>query len=219
MARERGLRDRKKAQTRRRLADVAAGLFAEHGYDAVSIVDVARAADVSDQTVYNYFPVKQDLVLDQADEIRERYGQVILDRPDGTSPASALRVLVEEDIERFRHADLKLARGEFPAQCLASSVLRRYALEAREQQAHTISAAIITTCPDLHGVVVRAHAAALVSVIQSITDQIGARVLEGATSDAAAADMTRAADIAFDELDRSFLTVTLNPAAGTSSSS
>jgi AcrR family transcriptional regulator len=70
---------------------VAAALFGEHGYDAVSIVDVARAADVSDQTVYNYFPAKQDLVLDRADEILDWYRQVILERPKGTSPASALR--------------------------------------------------------------------------------------------------------------------------------
>jgi AcrR family transcriptional regulator len=208
MTRERGIRDRKKAETRQRIADVAAALFGEHGYDAVSIVDVARAADVSDQTVYNYFPAKQDLVLDRADEIRDRYRRVILERPKGTSPASALRPLVEEDIDRYRYADPKLARGEFPAQCLASSVLRRFALEVREQQVDTVSAAIAETCPAVHPIVARAHAAALISVVQTITDQIGACVLDGAPSDAAAEDMMRAAAVALDDLDHCFLTGT-----------
>lgn len=212
MVREHGLRDRKKAQTRHRLADVAARLFAEHGYDAVSIADVAHAADVSDQTVYNYFSAKQELVLDRAEEIRERYVQVVLDRARGTSPAAALRVLVIEDIVRFQHADGSLARGEFPAQCLKSPVLRRYALEARESQADSICEATVVTCPTLHPVVARAHAAAVVSVIQTITDQIGACVLDGADRDTSAQDMTRAAEIALSDLDRCFRIITLSAA-------
>jgi AcrR family transcriptional regulator len=208
MPREQGLRDRKKAQTRERIADVAAGLFADRGYEAVSILDVARAADVSDQTVYNYFPAKQDLVLDRAEEIRERYGRVLLERPRGTSPADALRPLVAEDIDRYRQEDPRLARGEFPAQCLTSGVLRRFALEVREQQANTIAAAIQETSPAIPAIVARAHAAALVSVIQTITDQIGARILAADFSDTAAADLMRAAALALDDLDRTFHSVT-----------
>lgn len=208
MTRERGLRDRKKAQTRERLADIAAGLFAKHGYDAVAIADVARAADVSDQTVYNYFPAKQDLVLDRADEICERYGRAVLERPEGVSPASALRAVVEEDFQAYRHEDPNLARGEFPALCLKSSVLRRLALEAREQQADTVATAILETSPTIHPVVARAHAAALIAVIQAITDQLGASVVNGDPLEAADGEMTRAANIAFDDLDRHFLAIT-----------
>ena len=215
---EQSLRDRKKAQTRERLADVAAELFAERGYDAVSMVDVARAADVSDQTVYNYFNAKQDLVLDRAEEIRERYERVVLERPEGSSPASALRPLVEEDIDRYRHADPRLARGEFPVQCLKSRVLRRFALETRDQQADTVSAAIRQTCPGIHPVVARAHAAALISVVQTVTDRIGALLLDGDPSDGAAADLLRAATVALDDLDRCFLTITSAAPAGVSPS-
>jgi AcrR family transcriptional regulator len=203
-----GLRDRKKAQTRERLADVAAALFGEHGYDAVSVQDVAREADVSDQTVYNYFPAKHDLVLDRVDEFRERYGRVVRERPRGTSPASALSPLVEEDIVRYRHEDPLLARGEFPAQCLESAVLRRFALEAREQQADTVAAAITETDPGIAPIVARAHAAALVSVIQTMTDQIGGKIRDADTSDAAAEALRRAATAAFDDLDHHFQTIT-----------
>jgi AcrR family transcriptional regulator len=198
VSQERGLRDRKKAQTRERIADVAAGLFAKHTYEAVSIADVARAADVSDQTVYNYFSAKQELVLDRVDEFLVRYRQVVLERVAGVSPAEAVRPLVEQDIDRYRHADPELARGEFPAQCVASSVLRRFALEFREQQIDAVAAAIVAT----------AHAAALISIVQTITDRIGASILAGTPSEALAAEMARDAAGAFDDLNRAFHCIT-----------
>lgn len=206
-----GLRDRKKAQTRDRLADVAAALFAEHGYDEVSIQDVARHADVSDQTVYNYFPAKHDLVLDRAEEIRQRYGRVLAERPSRTSPAEALRRLVDADIQRFFDDDPVLARGQFPALCLGSPVLRRFALESREQQTNTIADAITQTSPTIPAIVAKAHAAALISVIQTITDSVGASVLSGAAPAAAANDMQHAADVAFDELERQFHAIAGEP--------
>ncbi|HEV2636339.1 MAG TPA: helix-turn-helix domain-containing protein [Actinocrinis sp.] len=204
MPRESGLRDRKKLQTRRRLADAAALLFAEKGYDAVTMTEVARAAEVSEQTVYNYFPAKQDLVLDLAETIRERYGRVTRDREQGISPARALEPLIREDIERYRTTQLHEARGEFPAQCLESAVLRRFALEERERQTRTICDAIIATDPDIPTVVAYSHAAALVAVIQVIIDDIGACVLARSAQDTAAATMQATVQDAFDHLDRVF---------------
>jgi len=51
---EEPLRVRKKIQTRRRIADAAASLFAAKGYEAVTIAEIARLAEVSEQTVYNF---------------------------------------------------------------------------------------------------------------------------------------------------------------------
>jgi AcrR family transcriptional regulator len=205
MARELGLRERKKLELRGQLADVAAALFAERGYDAVSISDVAAAANVSYQTVYNYFPAKQDLALDRADEIRAMYDHAVRERPEGTSPAEALRPLVLEDIDRYRRSDLKLDRGEHPALCVDSPTFRGFALLARERDAHTVAAAISETNPSIHPLVGHAHAAALVSVVQAMTDRVGVKVLAGEVSDAAADDMARDADAAFDALDQQFL--------------
>ncbi|AGL17369.1 TetR family transcriptional regulator [Actinoplanes sp. N902-109] len=60
-----GLRERKKREMRRRLSDTAAQLFLRHGFDAFRVADVAEACGVSEKTVFNYFPTKESLVLDQ----------------------------------------------------------------------------------------------------------------------------------------------------------
>lgn len=192
-----GLRERKKLETRHRLGDVAARLFSQHGYDAVTIADVALAAEVSEQTVYNYFPSKHDLVLDRDEEIRERFGRVVRDRPVGATPADALLVIAREDIQRYVEADTSLARGEFPAQCLESPVLRRFALEGRDRQTDTIAAAILETNPGINALVVRAHAAALVSVIQSVTDRIGRAILDDAGRAGIAKSLRADTELAF----------------------
>jgi AcrR family transcriptional regulator len=61
-----GLRERKKAATRALIAACAARLFAVSGFRAVSMAEVALAAEVSEQTVYNHFPTKESLVFDRA---------------------------------------------------------------------------------------------------------------------------------------------------------
>ncbi len=60
-----GLRERKKREMRRQLSDTAARLFLQHGFDAFRVADVAEACGVSEKTVFNYFPTKESLVLDQ----------------------------------------------------------------------------------------------------------------------------------------------------------
>jgi AcrR family transcriptional regulator len=57
----------------------------------VSVSDVAKAAEVSEQTVYNYFPAKERLVLDRDDELRDRLTNLIRSRPPGISAVAAIR--------------------------------------------------------------------------------------------------------------------------------
>lgn len=201
MAAEAGLRERKRARTRQHIADTAARLFAGHGYDQVSIPDVARAAEVSDQTVYNYFPLKQDLVLDRADEFRERIYRAVLDRPAGTSPAHAARALAHIDVERYRHADIEELRGQFPALCAGSAAIRRGALEMYDDQAQAVAAAITETCPDVHPAVARVHASALVAVFQMITERTGRSIVDDTPAGPVADELAATVDIALDDLD------------------
>jgi hypothetical protein len=122
-----------------------------------------------------------------------------------------LHPLIVATIALCRDEDPALARAEFPAQCVLSPVLRRFALEFRERQARTIATAIRTTDPDVPDVVAHAHAAALVWAVQSITDDIGSHVLADDFSDESADRMRRTAALAFDHLDRVFRFTTTAP--------
>lgn len=67
-----GLRERKKEALRRHISDVATRRFAERGFDAVSVEQIADEVGVSKVTVFNYFPRKEDLVFDRQDELLAR---------------------------------------------------------------------------------------------------------------------------------------------------
>jgi AcrR family transcriptional regulator len=86
---ELGLRERKKQQTRAAIREAAMRLFLERGFDQVSVAEVARAADVSEQTVFNYFPTKEDLVYERMDTFEEELLAAVRDRPSGESPLRA----------------------------------------------------------------------------------------------------------------------------------
>lgn len=86
-----GLRERKKRETRLRIADIATGLFMMRGFDEVTVADVARAADVSVNTVFNYFKTKEDLFFDRQEEIVEQAGAAFRDRRPGESAVALFR--------------------------------------------------------------------------------------------------------------------------------
>src|SRR5580698_5784542 len=97
-----GLRELKKARTRRLIADTAARLFAERGYEHVAVADVARAAEVAEQTVYNYFPSKEQLVTDREEQVQDRLCDLIRSRPAAVTPAAAIRDFVLESVDAIR---------------------------------------------------------------------------------------------------------------------
>src|SRR2546425_13276620 len=97
-----GLRARKKARTRQVIADAAARLFAQRGYEQVAVSDVAREAEVSEQTVYNYFQTKEQLVTDRDQLVQAELSRMIRTRPPGTPPAAAIREYVLDPVEGIR---------------------------------------------------------------------------------------------------------------------
>jgi AcrR family transcriptional regulator len=99
---EQGLRQRKKERTRQAITDAAMRMFLERGFDRVSLLDIAAAASVSVQTVYNYFPTKADLVFDEADQITGDLLHALRHRPAGESALSAIRGYFASIPERVR---------------------------------------------------------------------------------------------------------------------
>ena len=85
-----GLRERKKARTRQAISDIATGMFMERGFEAVTVAEIAEAADVSVKTVFNYFGSKEELFLDREAEIFAAITGAIADRPQGRSITEAL---------------------------------------------------------------------------------------------------------------------------------
>jgi len=106
-----GLRERKKAQTRRRIAQTALRLFTERGFEAVTVNEIAEAAEVAKATLFAYFPSKESLALEGVAE--EDLAGVVTARPVGQSPVAALRahyrVFAENPLEE-KERDALLTR-------------------------------------------------------------------------------------------------------------
>ncbi|MEV6635639.1 TetR family transcriptional regulator [Actinoplanes sp. NPDC051470] len=86
-----GLRELKKERTRQLISESANRLFAERGFDAVRVAEVARAAEVSEATVFNYFPAKEDLFFAGLDDFGDRLVAAVHDRPPGEPVLTACR--------------------------------------------------------------------------------------------------------------------------------
>lgn len=94
-----GLRERKKQRTRETISEVAIALFLEHGFDQVSVADIAAAAEVSKPTLFRYFPTKEDLVVQRFADHQDEAAEVVRNRPAGVSPLDALHRHFVEGLE------------------------------------------------------------------------------------------------------------------------
>jgi TetR/AcrR family transcriptional regulator, regulator of mycofactocin system len=100
----RGLRERKKQRTRALIASVALELFGQRGYSATTVADIAAAAEVSERTVFTYFPTKEDILFSDHAVFRERLTEALERRPAGTSVLDTLRDFVIENLSAIDEA-------------------------------------------------------------------------------------------------------------------
>src|SRR4051794_17105525 len=86
-----GHRERKKQRTREQIVDAAFKLFAERGYAATTVADIAAAADIAPRTFFSYFPSKEEVVFYDFEGLFASLSEAIRGRPDGVSAIDALR--------------------------------------------------------------------------------------------------------------------------------
>src|SRR5262249_51799790 len=121
-----GLRERKKQRTRETIARAGAELFAERGYHATTLPEIAEAADVSTRTIFAYFPSKEDILFSKFAQMKEALAQALTERPEGTDALETVRdfILSSHDAER-NELDEKLHH------CIESDPTLRSHLRAR----------------------------------------------------------------------------------------
>ncbi|MGW6688479.1 TetR/AcrR family transcriptional regulator [Streptomyces sp. NPDC054961] len=135
-----GRRERKKAQTRKALADSALRLFLERGYDGVGVRDVAEAADVSVTTLFKHFPSKEALVFDEDADSGASLVAAVRDRAPGRSVLRALCAhLVEEGAAGPSDDPQDLARVTLVRR---TPELQEYGDRMRQRHARALAAAI-----------------------------------------------------------------------------
>jgi AcrR family transcriptional regulator len=196
-----GLRARKKTQTRRLIADTAARLFAEHGYEQVAVSDVAHEAGVAEQTVYNYFRTKEALVTDRDQQIQDTMSELIRSRPQGVSPAAAVRTFVLSSVQHIDKIPPDMWRGELGYLATLSPSIHRLSLELTDRQATALGQAIADSS-DLSPEVARLHGIALAGVFQIMITDAGRMTSEGRTQGEIAQVLYDVVATMIDEMDR-----------------
>jgi AcrR family transcriptional regulator len=175
-----GLRERKKQQTRELLAETARRLFTERGFERVSVAEIARAADVSEKTVFNYFPTKEDLVYWRLESFEEELLGTIRDRAPGEPVVDAFGRFVRQPRGMLATYDAE-TRQRLAA--LSRMIATSPALLAREQQifaGYTASlAALLAKETGESGVEPWVVANALMGVHRALVDFARGRIVAG----------------------------------------
>ena len=189
-----GLRESKKQHTRERIASEAMRLFATRGFDHVTVAEVAEAAEVSEKTVFNYFPTKEDLFFDEVPARAAAFAAAIREREPGQSVLAALRNLQDRDSSRLTSAEF----ATFARIIEDSPALRAKELEVMRFFAETLAETLHSELR-VSEVDARIAATALVGVHAHFFRQARRQALEGRHGPAAArrlrGDLARAYEL------------------------
>ncbi|MGI5446526.1 TetR/AcrR family transcriptional regulator [Streptomyces sp. CA-243310] len=193
-----GLRESKKLRTRQRLAATALELFLERGFDAVSVADVAAAAEVSKPTLFRYFPSKEDLILDRFADHQDEAARIVRDREGDRTPAGALHAhflagLAERDpiTGLCDHPDVLAFQGLLYSTASLEGRMAHYTAREVELLAEVLEGESVAP------LAARMAATHLVAVRQGLGRANWARIASGVTADDAYPAAVADADQAF----------------------
>ena len=193
-----GLRERKKQQTRQAIFEASQRLFARRGFGDVTVAEIARDANVSEMTVFNYFPTKEDLFYAGMQFFEEQLVDAVLNRPRGESALKAFRRRVLEGAENLatrERAEAILKAGKAMA---ASPSLRAREREIVEEYTRRLAEVL----GDETGVEALVAASAMMSAHRAVVAHIREQVAAGRRGPGLAEDFKAQARRAFGRLER-----------------
>jgi AcrR family transcriptional regulator len=200
-----GLRERKKQQTRELIAETARTLFSERGFEQVTVAEIARAANVSTQTVFNYFPTKEDLVYWRLESFEEELLTTLRERAPGETVLAAFGRFVRAPRGMLGDYDAE-ARERLAA--VTRMIVASPSLLAREQQifdgfTSTLAALLaVEVGAGEDDIAPRVAANALMGVHRALVDFTRRRIVAGARHPALAREVRAQADDALALLER-----------------
>ncbi len=95
------LRSKHSNETRQRIVEVALARFAEHGFDATTVEEIAAAADISPRTFFRYFPTKDAVLFDKIERHMVELCERIEQRPNDEPAADTLVAVLTEMVEQL----------------------------------------------------------------------------------------------------------------------
>ncbi|MET8286365.1 helix-turn-helix domain-containing protein [Streptomyces sp. NPDC005132] len=194
-----GLRERKKQRTHAAISDAAIALFLEHGFNQVSVAQVAEAAEVSKRTVFAYFPAKEDLVVHRLADHETEIARVVRGRPPHTAPLTALR---EHFVQGLRERDPITGLNDHPqVRRVHRMILDAPSLVARMERFKTGSeralARALRETADTSELTARLAAVQIVAVHWTLAQDNAERLAHGESADARHPGAVADADHAF----------------------
>jgi len=192
-----GLRETKKQQTRRAIADAALPLFLEHGFDQVTVTEVARRVGLSGQTVFNYFPTKEDLFFDLRAEAEDELARVVRERQPAGCPVEAVRDHLLEAIATLsRSTPDRAMQLQFWQTIAASPALRAREREIGERAEAALAAELEET--DIPAPVLLAGAIA--GLRRAVQRELRRRITAGESETSVRRNLAEPTRTAFDML-------------------
>ena len=191
------LRERKKQRTRQAISDAATALFAERGFDAVTIDEVAAAAEVSKKTIFNYFGSKEDLLFDEAEAAEARLLAAVRGREPGEPVLAAVRRYTLAGIERMCSGEDPWIAKMAPLLSESGALRRRYS-EISDHMAHSL-AEVIRHEAGARATDVRPYvtAQALLAINRAVVESAQRRLAAGADGRTLGAALRREAERAY----------------------
>jgi AcrR family transcriptional regulator len=213
-----GLRELKKEQTRRLIADTAWRLFADRGFDKVTVAEIARQAQVAEATVFNYFDSKEELFYSRLEAFWAQLIEAVADRPSGEPALTAFQRALLSEGGLLAQAEAGHAEALDRLQTINRVIDQSPALQAREQQALSASAdalaALLTADTGAPPGDLRPQVAAnaLMGAHRALIAHVRRRVLSGDNLAGLAAEVRTLAAAAFELLGKGLCDYAVKPA-------